>query len=71
MTSRSLDLHQTSISSKSIAVSSIDSFESTRTVSFPSVDFRFESSSKSSIEALLRSVVNSGRQIFYAASRFS
>ena len=52
MTSRSLDLHRTSISSKSFAVSSIDSFESTRTVSFPSVDFRFESSSKSSIEAL-------------------
>ena len=52
MTSRSLDLHQTSISSKSFAVSSIDSFESTRTVSFPPVDLRFESSSKSSIEAL-------------------
>ena len=52
MTSRSLDLHQTSISSKSFAVSSIDSLESTRTVSFPSADLRFESSSKSSIEAL-------------------
>jgi len=52
MTSRSLDLHQTSISSRSFAVSSIDSFVSTRAASFPSVDLRFESSSKSSIEAL-------------------
>ncbi|MEK7851076.1 MAG: tyrosine-type recombinase/integrase [Deltaproteobacteria bacterium] len=52
MTSRNLDLHQTSISSKSFAISSIDSFASTRTVSFPSVDLGFESSSKSSIEAL-------------------
>ncbi|MCX5814615.1 MAG: tyrosine-type recombinase/integrase [Proteobacteria bacterium] len=52
MTSSSLDLHQTSISSRRFVVSSIDSFESARTISFPSVDLRFESSSKSSIEAL-------------------
>jgi integrase/recombinase XerD len=52
MTSRSLDLHQTSIASKSFAVPSIDSFELTRAASFRSIDLRFESSSKSSIEAL-------------------
>jgi len=52
MTSRSLDVNQKSFLSESFAVSSIDPFESTRTVFFPSVDLRFESSSKSSIEAL-------------------
>ena len=52
MTSRSLDLHQTSIPSRRFAVSSIESFQSARTISIPSVDLRFESSSKSSIEAL-------------------
>ena len=52
MTSRSLDLHQTSFSPKSFPISPIDSFESTRTVFSPPVDPHFESSSKSSIEAL-------------------
>ncbi len=52
MTSSSLDVSQKSFLSESFAVSPIDSYESTRTVFFPSVDLRFESSSKSSIEAL-------------------
>jgi len=52
MTSQSLDVSQQRFLSESLAVSSIDSCESTRPVFFPSVDLRFESSSKSSIEAL-------------------
>ena len=49
---RSLGVSQTSILSESFAVSSIDSFESTRTVFPPSIELRSESSPKSSIEAL-------------------
>ncbi|MFH1977293.1 MAG: hypothetical protein ABIJ52_17355 [Pseudomonadota bacterium] len=52
MTSPSLNENQKRFLSESLAVSSIDSYESTRPVLFPSVDLRFESSSKSSIEAL-------------------
>jgi len=52
MTSISIDVRQKSFSSEKLAVPSIDSFESSRTVFFPSADLRFESSSKSSIEAL-------------------
>ena len=52
MTSRSLDFHQTSISPKSFPIFPIDSFESPKTVFSPPVDPHFESSSKSSIEAL-------------------
>jgi len=51
MTSRSFDVGQKRFLSESLAVSYIDSNESTRPVFFPSVDLRFESSSKSSIEA--------------------
>ena len=52
MISRRLDVSQTSILSESFAVPSIDSFESTRAVFYPSVELRFESSPKSSMEAL-------------------
>ncbi len=52
MTSRGLDFHQTSISPKSFPISPIDFFESPKAVFFPPVDYHFESSSKSSIEAL-------------------
>jgi len=45
MTSRSIDVSQKHFLSESLAVSSIDSHESTRPVFFPSVDLRFESSS--------------------------
>jgi integrase/recombinase XerD len=52
MTSRSLDFHQTSISPKSFPISPIAFFESPETVFFPPVGPHFETSSKSSIEAL-------------------
>jgi integrase/recombinase XerD len=52
MTSISIDVRQKSFLSEKLAVPSTDSFESSRTVFFPSADLRFESSSKSSIEAL-------------------
>ena len=52
MTSTSLDVSQPSILSESIAVSSIDSFESIRTVIYPSIELRSESPPKSSIAAL-------------------
>lgn len=52
MTSLSLDENQKRFLSESLAVSSFNSSENTRPVLFPSVDIRFESSSKSSIEAL-------------------
>jgi integrase/recombinase XerD len=52
MTGRGLDVSQKSFLSESFAVSPIESYKSTRTLFFPSVDLRFESSSKSSIEAL-------------------
>ena len=52
MTSRSLDYHPTNFSPKSFPNSPIDSFESTKTAFFPPGDLHFESSSKSSIEAL-------------------
>ena len=52
MTSLSLNENQKRFLSESLPVSSFNSSESTRPVLFPSVDLRFESSSKSSIEAL-------------------
>jgi len=52
MTSRNLDVSQTSILSESFAVPSIDSFGSTRTVIYPSIELRSESPPKSSIAAL-------------------
>jgi hypothetical protein len=52
MTSRSLEFHQTSLSSKSFPIPPIESFQSTKTAFSPPVDYHFESSSKSSIEAL-------------------
>lgn len=52
MTIRGLDLHQASISPKSFPIFPIDSCESTKTVFFPPVGPHFETSSKSSIEAL-------------------
>ena len=56
MTSSSLDLHQTSISSKSFAIPSIDSLKITKTVFYPPVDLDFVSSPKSSIEALRKTL---------------
>ena len=53
MTNLSLDENQKRFLPESLPVSSfINSSENTRPVLFPSVDLRFESSSKSSIEAL-------------------
>jgi integrase/recombinase XerD len=51
MTSSSLDVSQTSILSASFAIPSIDSFESIRTVIYPSIELRSESP-KNSIAAL-------------------